>query len=459
MQLKNFISKGFPIAYRTVVLLMGLQIVLGFAWLVANLGGVQDFAETTELLEISHTWVLDEYVGIGYPVCVYLARIPASVTGVSYALFLYVFQIAAAFFAAKYFLRKSGVAEGKCALFGAAYLVTVPLAAQFHVAVLPYSFASSLFLVFLGETVSLCRKGICEKKGLCVIALCWLAGALLLPEYLWLMGAVMAVFGILWIKRNGRRFLAFCVLFFSVVLSVCLVSALTVEPHSRGRMEQSVSGMLLARVVWPNVDKNSYFWSEKVTGLFDAETLLEISHEPENVLYVFGYEMEKAYGTEVSRQEYRQMAVTSLKMRTREILLEVGRDFLSYEFPQGAVRSQLRGNGVSYSGWNYNRMQEKVPVLTKYYVNLSLGGFFVLLALIILIRIVNAMGSSEFVRLFMERNPEWILPVFVVVLSGLWYTMEGAGIWDYKNALVISALWASVIVKGLSLHGEVAHEE
>ncbi len=448
-----------PILYGMFFLLMGAQIILGALWFCGNFTTGQAFGESAEFLEISRTWVLDEYVGIGYPACLFLLGWFEKLTGISHAYILYILQTGCGLGATVYFLKRSELLKkrgpGKCLWrlwFTAAYVNSVPMILQFHLALLPTSFALSAFWVVLGECLFwLKHKGTDGKtrwKSLVVIALAWLTGALLLPEYMGLLGipVALAFLGFMW--RNRKVYPALLVIFAAVILLYNMGAGFYQEPGSRGRMQQSVSATLLKRVVWPNFYRNSFFWNESVEALFSEQDLQSISCEPESVDRVFGPLMEQVYGKTEANRQYLRMVQISLQMRTKDVVSEVVSDGAGYLFPQAAVWRHLNGEGISYSGSNYDVLRSHTPVLAKYYVKVSFSGFFVMLAVLVI-----RWGAEVFGRLRKKRDgdawkketqstAEKILLAGTVLGMVFVYTMEGAGIWDYQNVLPVCGLWA-----------------
>lgn len=439
------------IVNRILFLLMGAQIVLGALWFCANFTAGQFFAETEEMLEISKTWVLDEYVGILYPMCVWITRGIEGMIGVPYQFFLYIAQLASVFAASVFFLDKSGLVkrneEGKKnrkIYFGAAYVCSVPMIMQFQVAVVPYSFVLAVFLVVLGECIFLCKNKGLEKKelwrNLAVIALGWLLGGFLLPEYVWLAALPVGLSFLICMCRNKKIYSGMLVVFATVLLLYHVAAGVYQEPGSLDRMQKSVSATLLRRVVWPNFQKNQYFWDTYGINIFTTDELYLISGDPELVLYMFGPGIEETFGKTRADEIYMFMTKISWEMRTKEVVTAIVKDAVSYVCPQIAVAGQLRGEGASYSGWNYNLMSDKTPVLTKYYVNTSLYGFLIVLAMEIIVCVARVIGK----RRKFGVCEKIFLAVTVLEIS-VWYTMTGAGLWNYRNALVICALWAAVV--------------
>lgn len=438
------------ITYRVAFLLMGAQIVLGALWFCGNLLQGQNFPRTAEFLEISETWVLDDYVGIAYPVVLWLFR---HIFGSQYTTFLYLFQAAAVWGASAFLVERSGVVLQNCGrkrkkrsvLAGGAYLTTVPVVLQFVAAQLPYALGAALFLFVLGECFFLCgaeknSDGSMRRHGAAILY-GWFAESLFLPEYIWIMTVPLAVtFGIyLWKRKKGYAVILAgfaAVLFLNIFTAECYQ-----QPGSRGRMEQSVSATLLRRVVWPNFYKDSFFWSHLVKILYTEDMLQETALEPENVVYFFGPLMEQTYGSETAVSEYMLMVKDTWSVRTKEVAGEIIRDMSAYLCPQLSVLAQIHGRGVSRTGFGYHYLSEYTPQLTKYYVNISLAGFVFLLPLGFLLlfkrkREGNTLGQKR------KGCCVFLISGAAVLALAFWYTMEAAGMWDYCNVLVSSSLWA-----------------
>ena len=202
---------------------MGVQILLGLAWLIKNIGGLQNFQET-RLLLAGESAADSFYSGILYRG---LAALLSSRLWI-----LYGFQLAAAVVASYglmscFFGREKEVLR----LFGALALTTIPQAMQCHLAVLPWSLGTSLLL---GETALLKRawdirgrawglvpderepgSGIKGQEagrhtarraagGLAAAMLIlWLLILLVLPLYAWF--ALPMIFALLWRMGKGWK--------------------------------------------------------------------------------------------------------------------------------------------------------------------------------------------------------------------------------------------------------------
>lgn len=172
----------------TILLGMGIQIVIGLVWLILNFPASWEYPESRELFKAAESWQLDEYTGVLYPL---LLRILGWLTGNREMLLkgiLSILQLGAAFLAYKCFLKQTlGEKKKWKAVFGAIFLLTIPLALQWHLSLLPYSFASSLMVLLLGNGCEAIRsKKSRTLKRVILSGVEWMGMSLLLPDFWWL---------------------------------------------------------------------------------------------------------------------------------------------------------------------------------------------------------------------------------------------------------------------------------
>ena len=86
---------------KVMLLLAGIQVLLGGIWLVCNLTYMPDFQETRDMLKASETMIFDEYMGVLYPVLLRLC----SVFGNGFYVPVYLLQTGLAIWSYYYFLR------------------------------------------------------------------------------------------------------------------------------------------------------------------------------------------------------------------------------------------------------------------------------------------------------------------------------------------------------------------
>ncbi len=436
--MKNRFLSIRKVLLHTVVLLAMMQILLGAAWAVLNLGRLPGFRETEELLQIADTMTTDEYVGILYPVFIRIAGLLEKLFHVPYYGFLYLLQLAVGCYA----LLK--VLEGfRYRFWMALAVMTIPTVNQLFLAVLPQSLAASALLLCLCH----CRKGDLPKG-----AVCWLLAGLLLPEYFLFCAVIFVVCLIGCGLRESRVWSRTFVKGIIGMLSVCLlagvVNGFAVERYSRGRMARTPEAAILQRFVWPHFSDTYYFWRNEIKEVFTEDDMVEISRYPEGPMYQFGPELERVYGLDTARDYYLGMARITLRIRTKEVLKDVGRDFIQYAFPPVALVNNLRGRGVSYSGWNYGHMLGENGKLTQCYVFYACNAFLAVLLLVCCCGILSfAAGKGEKIGK-RKKSDSLVLSLLLLSLGlTLWYTLSGAGIQDYKNVMPVSMAWGILMAE------------
>ena len=134
MDLKKMINKTATYVFYGVA---AVQMVLGAIWLCCQFPHMQNWQETFEYLDISRTWVLDEYVSFLYPALLKVCTGVEAFVGIPFYMPVYVIQLFVAVFAALFFVRKVLKLEGGRAYMAAGYLVSFPMLLQFHMSVRP----------------------------------------------------------------------------------------------------------------------------------------------------------------------------------------------------------------------------------------------------------------------------------------------------------------------------------
>ncbi len=435
------------------VLMMGMQIIPGIAWLAVNFTDLPLFHETFLLEQAADTLVVDEYIGILYPLLLKAIMWISGVVQISYHIPVYILQLLAAGFAAVYMLRCSGWISGSRGLrmikyaYGTAYLVTFPLLLQMHLAVLPYSLATSVAIILICDGLHYLYN-VNQVRGTVLIRLCglWMLNFLLVPEYSWILGVfvVAVLVRVMLGNKQWRTRILLCIL--STVLCFGVIGQTTQTPGSMGRMQKTVSSSLLSRFIWPYFVSYSYFWPEEIQDTFEGSELFYSTKYTEAMFYEFGSIMEEKYGRDAADDIYLDMAITALGLDTRRILTDAGRDFGAYLCPQAAFQLQRNDNYGSLLSWNYGRLQDQAPLLTKYYVNMSFAGWNVMCILGVLLILVCKRGR-------ILSCGSVILGISILFMA-FWYTMQGAGIQDYKKALLLSFLWLLPVIRGFLLTEE-----
>ena len=132
---------------RMILFGLSIQIVLGILWMGCNFGRFQEFGESRFYIEVSKNFLFDEYTGALYPVLLMLARGIEEILPIPYTYVIQTLQLVAAFISGYVFLGALGVRKTGYGVLGSMAILTVPMAMQCHLAVLPHSLTLSAFLL------------------------------------------------------------------------------------------------------------------------------------------------------------------------------------------------------------------------------------------------------------------------------------------------------------------------
>jgi len=428
-------------------MLMAMQSIVGIIWAALNINQLSRFHDTLLYIKASEQMVIDEYMGILYPLLIALTRGIERIVGVPFCSVLYLIQLAAATAATVRFLlcmnwvKELGKTRPVLLVLGTLYCVTFPLLLQMHMAVLPYSLACSVFLLLMIDGVKILQQdqGISGKN---LIRICgwWLMSYLLLPEYGVLSGIIVFIIFIRIIWKDKKSRLRLLVVFLSTILCFGVVAKSTQVQGSMGRMQKTVASTMVKRFVWPYFLTNYFFWDERIKEVYESEEMVGFASYPEAVIYEFGPTIEKTYGKEIANELYWDMAWASLKIDTKRNLLRLVDDFMANLCPQGALLWQLNEKGTLVNGWNYSSMQENALRITKFYVSFSLISWAVMSAVGIVLLLSQKKTWKD---IFAAKKVMLLSGIFFIAL---WYTMTNS-LQDYKKVMFGSFLWLLIVIK------------
>jgi len=302
------------------------------------------------------------------------------------------------------------------AVWGSLVLLSFPFAMQCHLAVLPDSFAGSLFLLmlyFLADFVlpgspsgfegGRKRKRLVRLRGLACAAVC---AALMIG----LSGAA---------DRERREAVP----------------------------GPSIQSALASRLAWPSLFNDASYWPEELQEI-TKDVLWEATFYPGN-MKILQEAVERSVGAEAAKEYYIQMAETGWKYRRPVVIRQIGWDMLGYAVTPLIVPGQLRGEGYdSCTGRNYEIMRGNAPVLTKYYVEYGCWWFGICLALALCLALLRAGRMAARGRGILWGRLAALAGTFAL-LAGIQVfllAMGGAGWMDYKRTIAVNELWYSLTV-------------
>jgi hypothetical protein len=433
---------------------MGVQIVFGCAYFAGNFTAEQQFAER------------------------YASVMPMGIVSL--------IQLFAAAVSIWYVLGKLGF-EGKREKrflrgYICAFLLTVPCLLQMHTARLVWSPALSCFLWMLGLVMETAVRGVSKKKVLFLTGAYFLYGVIC-PDGLWL-GGILLFFCLLYRRKRERITenrnksgkeageqrekvpFGLAVFFTAAVIFLANAGLNSAFPEARRIYRENNPGTAaVSRFVWPNFASNYFFWDEEVKAVLSEEDAVRLCQRIDLLETEFYPAMVEAYGTGKATRLCLEMGYRCLMDRSRETVLEIGRDLKDHLLIPFTIENNLRGRGVSLTAWNYGRMRARSPVLVKYYVRY--GSFelpILLLCSLLLWWFHKNDQMSQWVKQQAENSEkplfykygggekisvQWKILFFVVILYTLWYTMRSNLPIDYKLVLPILFIWYLASVGGL----------
>lgn len=435
-------------------IIMGVQIVFGCAYFAGNFSAEQQFAER------------------------YASVMPMGIVSL--------IQLFAAAVSIWYVLGKLGF-EGKrekrfLRWYVCAFLLTVPCLLQMHMARLVWSPALSCFLWMLGLVMETAVRGVSKKKVLFLTGAYFLYGVIC-PDGLWL-GGILLFFCLLYRRKRERITenrnksgkeageqrekvpFGLAVFFTAAVIFLANAGLNSAFPEARRIYRENNPGTAaVSRFVWPNFASNYFFWDEEVKAVLSEEDAVRLCQRIDLLETEFYPAMVEAYGTGKATRLCLEMGYRCLMDRSRETVLEIGRDLKDHLLIPFTIENNLRGRGVSLTAWNYGRMRARSPVLVKYYVRY--GSFelpILLLCSLLLWWFHKNDRMSQWVKQQAENSEkplfykygggekisvQWKILFFVVILYTLWYTMRSNLPVDYKLVLPILFIWYLASVGGL----------
>lgn len=358
---------------------------------------------------------------------------------------LYLLQLALACGAGYLFLKPIAPAARPGRIWCVLALLTTPVAMQCHLALLPDSFAGSLFLLEL----YVCRNALNAGEGvlreLAKAGVCWILLAGLLPEYGWL-GALplsfVLLFGLLGKRIALRRFAQGVIL--AAVLGGLIGAgrSLWEEENARPFWFSAAS-----RFAWPTLWEDAPYWSEGLRAA-TGDVLWEAAGSPYRMETLLRPAVENERDDKTVRAYYREMVQTACGRHLPQIAKQIVWDALTYAAPLSVLRLQLSGRGyASCSGANYEQMFLHRPLLAKGYVSYSCWWFFVSLAVSAL-SVVCALAGGE--RPCGRKNGWfWLVVLLSLVSLAAFYTLRGAGAADYKKTIAAAQMWVILALYGM----------
>lgn len=357
-----------------------LQAVLGILWAVKQFGQLQHWQETAEYLQLSRSFAPDEYRALLYPALLRVCTGLEQMAGIPCYIPVYLLQLVIAGIGAYVFLRAVLQCPKGRAVWGMAYVLSFPLLLQFHLSVRPESLAIS---GILGLTALWWHPGEWKMRhsfgvGILSCLLIWLQ-----PDLVWAV-CFLGITAILYrcFKKEedlreawkGRSRKKAGILFLILVIS-CLTGTfanrLVQTPGSGGRIQKTFWAAAFQRVVTDYFSRSYALWDEQVRTTYTIEEAMECAKRSDNMMYVVGPALERDWGKQQANASYRDMTLSCLRVRTKDVLGRISQDLLDSVFMPFSLWWQRGGTRASVTGWNYHNFRACAPALSRFYLYLS----------------------------------------------------------------------------------------
>lgn len=401
-----------------------IQIVMGALWVFFQFPHLQEWQSTFEYLEISESFVLDEYVGFLYPAFLRLFTELAKWTGIPFYMPLYLLQLAAAIVTARLFGVGVLKLQKEQAWWFTGYFVSFPLLLQFHLSVRPESLALSgvLLLTWLFSQRSVIAA------PFTTMLLIWL-----MPEQAVICTVMWTVYLFRQIKLHRGFYLRLAV--FAAALFIGLfINGLTQTPGSRGRIQKTFWAAAFQRVVTDYFSRSYAVWDDEVRTTFTIEEAMEQAKRTDNMMYSVGPMLENDWGKQRANELYRQMAVDCLRVRTRDVVYRIRDDLLDSALMPFSLLWQGSGGRKSQTGWNYAKFRENSPGLSRFYIEYAV----LTLTVFLVTGIIVGFLAKNRIRRFLFFLPPAVTQCMLQVLR------NGNAV-DYGGLLLVAGFWCTAV--------------
>lgn len=419
--MKNIIGK--TITY--IIYGLGIiQILFGIMWLISSVTHLSAWQETLEYIDISKTWVFDEYVGILYPLIIKLFTLIEGFLGVPFFMPIYLLQLLAAAGSAWYVCKTMFSLRKSQLIWASAYILTFPILLQAHLSISPQSLVFSTQMVLIGILLSSLRKKqfFLFAGGLTIIS------GLLFPDALWISGCI-------WIFSLRKMAKKEYLLYFGTVLLAMVITLGTLgfiqTPGSRGRIQKTFWAGAFQRVVTEYFSRSYAMWDERVRNTFTIEEAMECAKRSDNMIYLVGPALEEEWGRKAANESYKDMTMSCLRVRTRSIVYQIRDDLIDSSLMPFSILWQTSPGRTSQTGWNYDNFKETAKGIAPFYFYFSIVG----------LAIISFWGIVRHIFLIKTRSKATIILCGVVIFQALLVTLKTGDGTDYRKLLMVIGVY------------------
>ena len=192
---------------------------------------------------------------------------------------------------------------------------------------------------------------------------------------------------------------------------------------------------MMRRFTWSHmrVEKEYDTWPEELRSLYSWEEIQQSGRYAGTMPTDLQKKAEEALGVSGAQQLFRKYAVYHLKAYFSDNIHQIAWDMAGYVMPPVMLQLLLNGRGYdSFSARNVDLMMTGALQLTNFLLKYS-SVWFLLGSIAALL---GALAGKKRIR--------WeVVSMCGITALGMavWYTMQDAGCWDYKNGLLPGMLW------------------
>lgn len=397
----------------TYIILTALMAVLAFMWLFKNFTVIADYRSVRDYLAAADTKVTDEFLDGFYTlilrfVLTHTSRL-STMAAILYGIQLIVVSVAAFLFA------RALSDDVWMVITTTVFIVANPFVLSTALCIGPQSlyFAILLLIIQLGvDATSLREKGI--SFGSWGRFVKWIAAV-------------------------------------TAFLVLMVVSDKMATTGSYNRCEKTMLNYELQRFVWPHFGEINYTFYLEQTG-YDTSDVSANYLSSEYMWEHFVPSIYEHYGNEAGKEVIeRYVKEFGFKARTKENIVEWGKDIASYFFAPYTIFLNMKGKGFSKTGQIYdqftkNALSSRIYWYYSLIVNLvvTLVGLVTVMARAIYKKISRKRDDSAFINKFT------VCSLILVLVLSIYYSFFSFRGFNLTNGLYAIIIWPIIFVYALA---------
>ena len=430
----------------TFLILLSLQIIAGCIWGVYNCTSLRMFGDTTALLKQSETLAVTGDSGVIYPALLAVVRTLTLNGPVRFYVVMYVLQLILAFVSWFVFAgRVMGLDKCVKRIWFTLAVITCPFAMMCHLAILEYSFVSSILCLLITFQIAFIREWKNSENGLgmeralrdtSVVSLFWLILSLLRKEFIVVGIVPVAALLMTVIRRShfSKKLMSIYPLILAAVFFVIIMmSDGLFRSVERPGVFDVIKRSLYYRVAWSEDLDELYRWPDYIVEIVDPDTMHATMEDPGLVRTVFTDAVEEQLGKAGTTNEMLTWAKLAFGDNKTGIVLDTATEIAGYLFVPFFSEIKLRGIGLpGYSAGIYDVMRRNNPVFTQYYLRV----FSVLYCFMLPISVAGIILQKK-----KDVITKYVPAGIMLILASVIYTFSGNNVWDHRKTLFATCMW------------------